>query len=214
MPATSREAKSSWLMWFVVAAVVTSFIFALAVFWQPPAATETTQPSDGTRTGGPGIMMSSPFMSPGLERPPTLPAAQAKLDDAEQVIGVLANGRPRAYRVLAMSNPTSHVINDVVNHVAVTATYCDRCNFAQVFTNDTPDKPLGINLAGVHGKLVLKYGDAFFSQEDGKPMHPWTDRVLPFTTMSFVLVPWKQWREAHPETDVFVGREVPAHEAK
>ena len=71
--------------------------------------------------------------SPGLRTPPTTPASSAAIDDAEEVIGVEAGGRARAYRLRSLADPTSHIINDLVGGSAVTVTYCDKSGCVRAF---------------------------------------------------------------------------------
>ena len=46
------------------------------------------------------------FEMPGIRNPPILPAAQSKIADVDEVIGVVANGKPRAYWLKALEIPT------------------------------------------------------------------------------------------------------------
>ncbi len=56
-----------------------------------------------------------------LDHPEFAPAAQAKLDNDEKVIVVKVAGGARAYPIRIMSY--HHVVNDVVGHTAIAATY-------------------------------------------------------------------------------------------
>src|SRR5262245_25715745 len=62
----------------------------------------------------------------GTRQPPAVPAAAAKLDDDDVVIGVVAAGRARAYLLRAMDGgPENHIVNDLVGGAPVSVTYCD-----------------------------------------------------------------------------------------
>src|SRR5262245_54789227 len=91
---------------------------------------------------------ATPFIMPGVIRPPVQPAAAAQLPDDAPVVGVLAGDTPRAYLVSALSKMTQHVINDVLADTPVTVTYCDRTDCVRVYTADTPGAPLAIDLGG------------------------------------------------------------------
>src|SRR5579883_1827462 len=65
-------------------------------------------------TPGPGPSDRLARHFEGLRQPETHRAQDAKLDDADEVMGVVVNGKARAYRLKTMMNPQEHVINDLV----------------------------------------------------------------------------------------------------
>lgn len=136
---------------------------------------------------------------PGLVRPPSAPAATVTLKDTDAVIGVVVDGRPRAYVVNALSNPRTHVVDDVVAGHPVTVTYCDRKDCTRVFTGDG-DGPLDVNVGGYDDGLLLRINGRRYRQDSGEAMEP--GEPLPFPQMGFVRTTWKEWRDAHPDTDV------------
>src|SRR5262249_34018813 len=62
----------------------------------------------------------------GVRLPPTRTPEESGLADREEVFGVVAGGRARAYRLAALSLPSRHVVNDVVGGTPVTVAFCDR----------------------------------------------------------------------------------------
>jgi hypothetical protein len=147
-------------------------------------------------------MQSTPFVWPGIKEPPATPAAEAKLADDEEVIGITVKGRARAYRVAAFKSMTRHVVNDVVNKKAVTVTYCDRADCVRTFTANR-DAPLPVMLGGYRGEMLLRVGDEFFEQKSGKSTY--SDRVIPYADLPHKRVKWGEWKKAHPDTDVYLG---------
>ncbi len=75
------------------------------------------------------------FEMSGLRRPPALPRRASKIADGDEVIGVVVNGKPRAYWMKALKYPPWHIVNDVVAEVPVTVTFCDRTNCLRVYTD-------------------------------------------------------------------------------
>jgi hypothetical protein len=152
------------------------------------------------------VLQATPFVVPGLRRPPTRPAALAGLADDSPVIGVLAGGRPRAYLLGAMTQRAHHVVDDVVGETPVTVTYCDQADCVRVFTADTPGKPLPIDLGGWDGKaMLLRVDGVFYRQDTGKGHSSGGLRDFPYAPLPFERTTWGVWKEAHPDTDVFTG---------
>src|SRR5207244_3603110 len=63
------------------------------------------------RANGPFVWK---FEAEGILRPPTVKADDAVLADDEEVIGVVVDGRARAYRLEALRRPPFHIVNDLV----------------------------------------------------------------------------------------------------
>jgi hypothetical protein len=88
---------------------------------------------------------------PGIQQPTTYRAASVRLADEAEVIGVLIEGRPRAYEVQAFSalpfgDYSRHVVNDVLAGVPITVSYCDRLNCTRVYTEAHAKTPLPIGV--------------------------------------------------------------------
>ncbi len=148
------------------------------------------------------------FELSGLQKPQTLPATAAKLADGDEVIGLLVNGKPRAYWLKALKYPPWHIVNDVVVGVPVSVTYCDRTDCTRVYTSGQSSTPLDVNLAGLYGsEMVVKVGSVLYFQETGKPFEPGAGvPSLPYADYPWERTSWREWRQRHPETDVFIGQ--------
>jgi Protein of unknown function (DUF3179) len=147
------------------------------------------------------------FEMPGLRNPQTLAAEASKIPDNDEVIGVVVNGRARAYWLKALRYPPWHIVNDVVVGVPVSVTYCDRTNCTRVYTNGQSSIPLDVNLGGLYGRqMVVNVAGSLYLQDSGKPFELGAGTPsLPYKNHPWVRTTWKEWREQHPETDVFVG---------
>ncbi len=157
----------------------------------------------------PGTLTSTPFISPGIDQPPTRPALESGLDDGSMVIGIEVDGKARAYAASAMSSPTQHIVNDLVGEVPVTVTYCDRNNCARAFTADQRSHRLRIDLMGmVMGRMVLRTESGMYYQDSGASVNE-NGAPLPYAHFPVAVTTWKAWRDAHPDTDVYVGDEPP-----
>jgi len=153
----------------------------------------------------PTSMTNTPFLAPSIDRPPTVTAANARVPDEAEVIGVSVGGKNRAYLVRAFDQPFWHVVNDVVGDVPITVTYCDRRDHVRLFTSPQRGVPLNLMLAGwVDSKMMLRIGSISFIQDAAPPAggqgSPPLSSGVPYERTS-----WKAWRTAHPDTDVYVG---------
>jgi hypothetical protein len=155
---------------------------------------------------------------PGISTPETVQAGEIPVADHALVIGVRVGTAERAYLIQAMEvdlsiplNPTTgspvtagwdasdlsrHVINDVLEDTPVTVTYCDRTRCARVLTEPGQTGPLEVGVGGWNdGMRLLIDGDRMDQQSEDVPLED----------VPFEVTTWKQWRERHPDTDIYVG---------
>jgi hypothetical protein len=152
---------------------------------------------------------ATPFVWAGITRPATVKAAAAGLADDEPVVGVVVRGHARAYRVKALATITGHVVNDLLAGAPVTVTHCDLVGCTRVFTSDSGE-PLPVMTGGRDADgLLLKVGDRFYHQATGRPLSDPTGGPLPYRVIEFRETSWREWRTAHPATDVYVGATTP-----
>jgi hypothetical protein len=137
-----------------------------------------------------------------VNRPPTVPAAEAPLADDQVVLGVVVGDKARAYRLNAFKFIAYHVVNDVIDQTAVTVTYCDRDSCLRGFAADG-DEPLPIGVGGFREGLLLRVGNSHFVQKTGKTAD---GKELPYRAMPVERTTWGEWKRAHPNTDVYIGR--------
>jgi Protein of unknown function (DUF3179) len=156
--------------------------------------------------------MATPFIMPGKTRPPTISAAEAGLVDDEQVIGVVAGGRVRAYRVGALAGAMNQVVNDVLGGEPVTVTRCDQTGRVRVLTGDGSD-PLPVMTGGFADGLLIKVGDRFYHHKDLRAFTQGPGPPFPYREFPFLENAWRDWRTAHPDTDVYVGNPGPVPQA-
>ncbi len=147
----------------------------------------------------------TPFVMEGVRTPPTVAADAARLADDARVVGVSVGERHRAYSIEVLSAMTSHVVNDLVDEVPVSVTYCNQSDCARVLTSEEHGTPVDLWLGGwMGGQMSLRYHDLHYPQ---------TSERLPLLDYPFTLTSWREWRELHPDTDVFTGETPPAENA-
>ncbi|MBS0267290.1 MAG: DUF3179 domain-containing protein [Planctomycetes bacterium] len=134
----------------------------------------------------------------GIRLPQVVSAAGAPLIDAARVIGVSIHGKPRAYRITALSDPRAAVLNDLIDGVPVTITYNHWNDCVRVLTQtEHANQPLAIDLHGWdHGTLQLSIAGQVVSQQSD---------LSGFEDLDSTTTTWKEWKAAHPDTDVYTG---------
>lgn len=113
------------------------------------------------------------------------------------VIGLAINGKARTYLVWGMSQPKWHLAHDNFGGQPVTVTYCDWQDCARAL--DRGEVPAAaIRLAGfAEGQMQLAIGQGQHGQADDN---------LPLAEVPMERTTWGQWREAHPESEIYLGQ--------
>jgi hypothetical protein len=147
------------------------------------------------------VLRNLAISTPGVKYPAVVSAANARLIDAAKVIGVTIHGKHRAYRITALSDPRSTVLNDVIDGVPVTVTFNYWKGTIRVFTKGEGDHaPLGVGLRGWEKGTMLLTVDGQIVPQD-------SDQV-DLDELETETVSWKEWKTAHPDTDVYTGMEL------
>jgi hypothetical protein len=158
-------------------------------------------------------MGSTPFIHEGLQTPATVAAREANLPDEAEVIGIQVGDRYRAYQLTAMEVPIRHVINDVVNRLPVSVTYCNLTQCVRAFGGKSGCQPLALGLGGLQGgEMILRWNGVSYFQRTGKAVSEGLGD-LPLQEYPHTRTTWKAWREAHPDTDLFMIEPASDHEA-
>jgi len=151
-------------------------------------------------------MVSTPMVVSGIERPPMVPAAEAKLPADAAVIGVVVDGQARAYPLQRLSGMMEHVVNDLVagrmgQMRPISITYCDLTDCVRVFTPEDALSQASLEMGTIgliEGALGLTYQAQQFRQ---------TDPIPGLLTIEPVRTTWLEWRFEHPDTLVYAGVE-------
>jgi hypothetical protein len=135
----------------------------------------------------------------GVRDPVTQSADIRLLDEEAEVIGVVVNGHSRAYVLQIMSfAPTRHVVNDLIEGVPVTATYCNLCDRVRVFTKEGSHEALDVAVDS-----ALRQGKMLLLVDRREYLHDAED--VPLDEMDFERASWKEWKTEHPDSDIYVG---------
>lgn len=148
----------------------------------------------------------------GVREPDTISAADARIPADKMVIGVSVGNTHRAYLIEAFEMPRDfhiktatssetqklgrHVVNDLVDGVPISVTYCDDTSCCRVFTGDG-DESLDLAVSGWREEQM----ELLLSRE--RFLH--SDADAPLEDYPFEITTWGHWKSDHPETDVYVG---------
>ncbi|MFM2095625.1 MAG: hypothetical protein RIS70_2749 [Planctomycetota bacterium] len=154
---------------------------------------------------------------PGVRTPVTYGANEVKLSDDQVILGVLVDGKARAYFVQALALPShdqfrasvmtgdmsllgDHLVNDIVNNVPISVSYCDSTDCKAVFTQDGT-APIDLYVGGTDGdRMLLMFRGERFPQDAELP---------PLDRVPHQLLPWGEWKSRYPRTDIYLGRYAP-----
>ena len=205
----SAGTRAAILVAAILVVVLGAIAWVRAASARPPGGQATARSLDLPLPTTP-IMADSDYIprtSPSLTQPPTRTASHARLADGEAVIGIVVVGRARAYRLRALGGQQSHIVNDLVDGVPVSVTYCDLAHCVRGFAGKRSRKPLDISLKGLkNGRMIISAQGAAFFQDSGQPLDPSADTApFPYAAYATTQTSWKEWKSAHPDTDVYEG---------
>ncbi|MCI0461715.1 MAG: DUF3179 domain-containing protein [Gemmataceae bacterium] len=195
-PLLSRSARWSLL---ATSAVAVAAAIAGAVYLQPPLAPEPPI-VESTAPGFPRVPAYA------INDPQVLPAGAATLKDDEPIIGVFLDGKHRAYRVRAFCEyPMVHVVNDRLGDHPVSVAHCDRTGCTVVVQEAKGSPRLRLAFGGWYrGHMYVRAnGDHFYCLKGLERIDPQSP-LFPYAPVEFERTTWGAWRQAHPDTDVYV----------
>jgi thiol-disulfide isomerase/thioredoxin len=141
--------------------------------------------------------------TPPLDNPEIRPAARAThMRDEDTVLGVVVEGRARAYPWWVLKN--HHVVNDTLGRTALAVSLCEQCTGGAAFRRQLDGRTLSMRVAGVYnGTIVLqdRATGTLFSPFGGRGLEgPLAGRKL--ERIPLVFTHWDEWVARHPDTDV------------
>jgi hypothetical protein len=142
-----------------------------------------------------------------INNPAVVPAGSARLKDDEPVFGVSVAGKHRAYRVRALREyPMVHVVNDRLGDRPVTIAHCDRTGCTAVLQGNEGGPLLNLAFGGWYrGQMYVRANEDHVYCLNGLRSVDPAAPPFPFEQVSFERTTWGAWRQAHPDTDVYVA---------
>ncbi|MEM7363726.1 MAG: DUF3179 domain-containing protein [Pseudomonadota bacterium] len=146
---------------------------------------------------------------PPLDHPPMVEADRATyLSDDERVFGIQIGDDTRAYPYRFMD--WHEMLNDTIGGQPVSLAYCTLCGSGILFDTSHADGHYRFGSSGLlyrSNKLMFDHATySLWNQFTGTPViGPLTNDDVRLVQLPLVSTTWRQWREAHPTTQVMNG---------
>jgi hypothetical protein len=140
--------------------------------------------------------------APGV-RPVQMHSADVRgVRNSDEVIGVIVDGKPRAYLAAATRQLRRCVVNDLLGDRPITIVHAFEYDQFRVLTakrgGEAAPAPLEVQILGsIEGTLYLTYGERRFY---------FNDHSIPLSDYPFARCTWGVWKNAYPDTDLFTGQ--------
>ena len=124
------------------------------------------------------------------------------ISEEERVIGLVLDGRPRAYliRSFEVHGPATpedlagHVLMDTTGSETLCVTYCDRTRVARVLRAGTLASQMPeVRVGGWDQGLMLLVAGMRHRQDD---------QAIPLQDVEFQIMKWGEWRRKHPQSEL------------
>jgi hypothetical protein len=187
-------------------------VVLLLALQDPPAPADPPPPQDPAERAFLAEIGTerNPFPPVTARRRSIVDAAAAEKSESvaadDTVIGVAIGEEARAYPIEEVGS--IEALNDVLGGKPILVTWCVRCQASIVYERAFEGRKLtfGCQRALYRGSAVLydeELGSLWSQPMGWAGAGPLRDRIL--APVESRLTSWANWREAHPETTVFVG---------
>jgi hypothetical protein len=140
---------------------------------------------------------AAPKVTPGISNPALFSADDVTLPEETLIVGIIVDGKARAYVCEAMMPVASCVVNDVIEKTPVTVTFHGPTKGVRVLAGESSGPALSV---GVQSST----DEALTISIDGIA-HAQSDEAIALKSVDHVQTEWIAWKTEHPETMVFLG---------
>jgi len=193
---------------FIAVAILFIGLLGGAILWQMRPRDGISQPKGFVNSFG---VLTKSAPQTFVRMPRMRRAADVTLADETTVVGVVVAGKPRAYNLGVFRWPNYCVINDLINDIPITVAYHEAEKTVRVYTDRYRGSPLELENSGhisTDGKggemkMMLNIREVFYLQESGEPADKSDPTIKKLATYPFEQMSWKEWKEAHPSTEIY-----------
>ncbi len=131
---------------------------------------------------------------------------QSRPREDMEVIGVVCDGKAKAWSMESLIRPDNHVYNDATMGTnGLSVTFCDIANCVKVFTQ-VGDKPINLGMGGPHSSrpgqmLVVANGKSYW-QDTLKPLYS-ASEPFPCTEIPHERMTWREWKAKHADSELY-----------
>ena len=191
METTKPSGNPSTLIWLVLTVVLLAIPAGLWFF------------ADNNNKVGKG------FVSPQAQRRSEFKARmaeRAKPKDEMSVIGVVEDGKAKAWSLESLLRPENHVYNDqLFGSNGLSITFCDIADCVKVFSRDD-GKPTRLGQGGPHssrpGKMLVVADGKQYWQDTGEPLYSGAP-AFPLKEVPHERTTWGEWKAKHPDSALY-----------
>jgi hypothetical protein len=133
-------------------------------------------------------------------------AERARPKDEMLVIGVVENGKAKAWSLESLLRPENHVYNDqLFGSNGLSITFCDIADCVKVFSRED-GKPTRLGQGGPHssrpGKMLVVADGKQYWQDTGEPLYSGAP-AFPLKEVPHERTTWGEWKAKHPDSALY-----------
>lgn len=131
---------------------------------------------------------------------------QARPRDAMEVIGVVRDGKAKAWSMESFIRPDKHVFNDsTFGPSGLAVTFCDIDDCVKVLTQSS-GKPPNLDMGGTHtsrpGKMLVVANGKSYWQDTFQPLYPGGE-AFPYAEVVHERMTWGEWKSRHADSELY-----------
>lgn len=152
------------------------------------------------------ISSSHSGVGASLPEKKTAPIQSHQVADQTEVIGVVVNGRAKAYTLASLYHANRHVYNDLVGGTPVTVTFCTVTKCVRVYMSPGRESYLGmatdLNESIRRKRMSVSFDGKSYDQETGLSVEG-GERRIPLDGLEHVRTTMSEWLKAHPDSEIY-----------
>lgn len=144
-----------------------------------------------------------------IDNPGFAAASEAhQLEDEDLILGLDRGGIARAYPAFILNH--SEIVNDTIAGEPIAITFCPLCGSGVAFERRLDGNTVELGVSGLlHNSDLIFYdraSESLWQQITGEAIAG-PHRGSTLSTVPLVMTTWKEWRTAHPHTEVLVSNQ-------
>jgi hypothetical protein len=145
---------------------------------------------------------------PLIVRPAIESAEDSLIGEDDIVIGIVINGKARAYPVNYMNKTPDHIVNDDLSGLPIALTWCPLAQAGAVYERRIGNQTFDFGVLGVDKGVLIMYDAQTNSQwiQLSGEATVGSMRKRRLEKLASLLTTWSEWKKLHPSTTVYLNR--------